>query len=257
MNTIARCLLLMVFASCILGCQKSTKVYEGLSFEEIQKIAKDQNRNFCIVVSNLECDACYTYENLLKGEYKGLSNKAVFNVIKTNHQDQEWYKFWLYTPATPLTCIFDSAGNLKSIINGASIKSFQAVEKVLDGASSQSVLSYNSPLKDYLDDEKTISVLNDILQCKRALEKGKDITESINETLNIAWYPFNVYLSCLNEKEKENEENAKHIAKQLLTFQHNNYCNYLYPALFAQAHKIIDPNYVECSEHENCSGHDH
>lgn len=236
----------MFVISVLVGCKKEErKVYENLSFEEVLKMAEKQNCDFCIVLSNLECDACFVYADLLNEKYKELNKKAIFNIVKTDDEQNQWYKFWLYTPAAPITCIFNSSGNLKSIISGASIKSFQSIEKSIDQILQDKLVNYSSPLTDILDNDRTHEILDNILQCKLAFDKGEDITYKINETLNVVWYPYNVYLNCLNEKNKGNNENAKYIAEQILTFKKNNFCNYLYSNLFEEVHKIINSQNID------------
>lgn len=223
---------------CIVSCKES-KVNKDLLFKDIQSEAKKKDKYFCIIVSDLECESCYLYENLLEGRYEGLKKKAIFNIVKTNDKEHKWYKYWLYTPAVPITCVFDSAGNLKSLVAGAGIKSFQEIERVLDGKPKQLLFGYNSPLNEFLSDDQIIAVLDEIQKCKHALDEGVDISEQIKRTMNVTWYPFNVFLNLENEKKKGNYEEVVFIAEQIQTFQKNNFCNYLYSELFDETKKIL------------------
>ncbi len=116
---------------------------------------------------------------------------------------------------------------MKNIIQGASKKSFQNIEKVIDGKPITND-SFKSALFHIQGSEENIKFLNEVLKIKLDLDNNVDITESISQNLETAWYPYNVYLQYMNEKEKGNVDNTIYIARQLLTFRENPYSDYLY-----------------------------
>lgn len=228
--------------------QKNKTVYSDLGYEEVKDVAEKYNIGFCIVLADNDCNACNEYTNSLKGTFNKLNEKTVFNIIYTNQIENEWYKYWLYSPATPTTCIFNAKGDLVNVISGSSKKTFQCIEKSIDGNYECSDFFESSIIP--IDDKKNIiPILNKVLKCKQSFDKGEDITIPLEQTLNIAWYPYNVYLHYLNENRKGNAENAKHIAKQLLTFEKNPYAKFLYSKIFTEAGTTLtDPDHDKITQ---------
>ena len=223
---------LSFFLSFFLSCSDSKEgVLFGLSFDEMKELASKENKPFCVILSTANCDLCQTFVNVLSGEkYRKFLKKAYFVVLEVDQEENEWYQEWSMNLSFPSTYVFSPIGELKAIIPGSVVSSFECVGNVLNGDLAGARFMYRHRFGN-VNSDRVISMLNDILKCKYKLERGEDISEEIDKTISLMPYPYNLYLKYLNEKKEGNNESATQIAERILT-----YSEVLYYHIYGKMH---------------------
>jgi hypothetical protein len=224
----------------LVSCNRhNTEILYGKSFGEMKELAAKENKPFCIVLGNADCPPCSLYIENLSNKNKQLTASSFFNIVDVSKSENEWFRQWISSAATPATCIFSSNGELKAVVSGAAAQCMDCIRSVLKGDAECSGYLYSKHFQSY---NNGIPTLNTVLQCKLRLEKGENIEPEITETLNNIVYPYNIYLKCLNAKKTGDSEQAVALAEWLLTF-HDTFNLRMYGKLFTEAKYIINPDY--------------
>lgn len=239
-KTLFRLVCLTFFIISVLACRKEpTEVFYNQTIEYMKNLAGKENKLFCIVVSNTDCPPCTNYLEILGDQYRHLREKAIFNVVDVSLPENQWYRQWICSAATPTTCIFSPKGVLQAIVSGTAKQCLDCIESSIDGNTDCAGYLYS---KRYQAADDVIPALNSILECKLKMDEGDNISEEIMPSLSRIQYPYNFYLKCLAEQQNGNRKEAVYWAKELLRFDDVYYLR-LYGELYSWAKQIIDPDY--------------
>jgi hypothetical protein len=230
----------LVIVGCFYACQKEpADLLYNQTMEQMRDLAREENKSFCIVLSNTDCPPCTSYIQELESRYKSLKKKAIFNIVNVSLSENQWYPQWICSMTTPTTCIFSPAGELQAIVSGAAKQCMDCIESSLNGKPACAGYFYS---KYYQSQGDVIPVLNAVLESKLALDRGEYIGDKIAETFPQIQYPYTIYLKCISEQQQGNREEAARRAAQFLQFNSAYYYR-LYGDLHSQARYILDPNY--------------
>lgn len=225
--------LLLAFVSC---STKQKNILQNEDFNVVLQKAIERELNFCIVLLDTTDLTSKIYmENLLK-----INKNIVFNLVYSDDKKSNWYKEWLYTNSTPITCIFTSTGRLVDIIPGASRKCFNCINNTIDKGLMCDDLKYYNNFS--MEKNDVIPLLDEIIQCKFSVDKGVNVSSRIDSLLDSIKYPYITYLKMINSLNIEESEDAQSAAKQLLSYNDDLELE-IYPKLFSFAKGVIDPNY--------------
>lgn len=223
------------------SCNRKTEVVYDVPFEQIEARAKQENRDFYVVLSRPDCQSCSEYVNRLTPRIgKRLFRDGIVNVVDVSLPEHQWLAHWLCVGAFPTTCVFSSEGELKAVVSGASGMSMQCLNAVTDGDTKCADYFYQRhyPVKgDY------ISVLNDILDSRRGIERGEDMGQALEDVLQRADYPYPVYLKAVNERKQQRHEDAVHWGGRVLAFD-DTYYYYVYDDMYRETKYIVNPDYT-------------
>ncbi|MDR2954690.1 MAG: DUF1573 domain-containing protein [Prevotella sp.] len=229
--------------SCIiflLGCSKiDSGLLQNQSFESICSLAYTNNSPFCIVLIDSTQYLSKEYFLHLQGEYKGLTNKAIYNIIDINSDENNWYLKWLCPISIPLTCVFSPDGVLIDLIPGVSKESFLYSEEAIKN---METTEFHWPNRFKMNKKKIIPLFNDILELKRDLDIGTDISSESNLLIDSLRYPYPVYLKLVGELMKQDTIGAQQTAKSLIELETPSSLE-LYKNEFITAKKILDPRF--------------
>lgn len=236
-----RLLFIYILLLLALSCQrKDFEIQYNIEFDEISAIAKAKRKPFCIVLANSSCPPCEFYLERLTKKRTNLTSKAVFNIVDTNLPENEWYKYWICSMASPVTCVFSESGTLTSIVKGAAWNSFECIERSVDGKTDCATYTYDSPFNG-LNFNESIYILNKILKYRIQSFRGEDVNEIDIDGVS---YPYSKYLQMLDAQKRGDSQGAVRYAEQmLLTRNIQREYRQIYAALYLIAKRIINPDY--------------
>ena len=223
----------------LVSCKNNTsQIYYDLSFNDLSQKAKEKNIPFCLVLIDDSGFIGKKYKEYIEEKGSRIFGKAIVNFVDINKSENVWYRQWLSTPDSVLTCVFSSSSILNSIIGGASTYSFKYIHEVVEGNANNLDFGYHR-IFECADSIQVMAVLDDVLKCKMMLDSGDDFNTLIDKTLEYVQYPYNIYLKLLNNVRYGRDTIIE--AKRLLEFD-NVYYVKLYSDLFKYAEKIVKPN---------------
>lgn len=241
--------LLVLICISLLSCkrEKLFKVEYEKTFEEIRRLANAENKGFCIVLSDSECSPCQILHNSLYEKVgKVARGKAVFNFVDVSLPQNKWYQQFIASKDIPATLVFSPESELTGIILGSSVGSLECIKETLNDSKDCARYFYKSSFPESTKNESIVKSLNLILKAKVKLEQKEDASKELEESMNILYYPYVLWLQILNERNKGNEQYTISLAKQILSFQHSLHTS-LYAALYADFYKevryIINPQF--------------
>jgi len=234
-----------LFHSCTNKTDRLIVLYDQ-GFEQINALAKKKGKHFCIVLSRPNCPPCQHYIIHLGELYKDLASKVIFNVVDVSLPENQWYMHWLATGASPTTTIFSPNGELKAVVAGITKNAIECIKSSIASNTECSRYFYQNHFRTNSD---VMQVLNTLLACKLDLDKGKDISETINVALARSQHPYTVYLKSISEVAKGQHEEAAYWANDFLQMVNSNsYFSRVYSNVNAQIRTIINPNYTPGDE---------
>lgn len=238
-----------IFSSLFFSCKPTSKelaVFYDKPFTEIETLAKQEEKLFCIVLSRPDCPPCGSFIQSLGERYGHLASKVMFNVVDVSLSEHQWYPQWLCTGAFPTTCVFSAGGVLKAVIPGSVTSSKQCIESVISG-DVKCANYFTNPVFP-MSNENSLTALNALLSCKQNLDRGNDISDEIQPLLEQNAYPYCLFLKLSNEERQGRHEEAVYWAERMIS-PVNPYYSFVYDALYHEAKVIINPNYAaEASE---------
>ena len=209
----------------------------NVDFSVIQKEAEEKQQNFCVILLDTTSLTSKIYEEYLRNS----KMSGLFNFIDVWTSESEWYQQWLYTKASPITCIFSSSGILIDIIPGASRRCFKCIKEVMeDGKMCEDLAFYNN--FSMSEKEDIIPLLNDIFQLKLNVDEKVDVSSKVQDLSKSIMYPYLAYLGMQNSAHCGNKEKAAFWARRLLSFNGDIELE-IYSMLFTEAKAIIDVHY--------------
>ncbi len=234
----------ILFCTLFFSCKPTPKeltIFYDMPLEEVQKIANEEDKVFCVVLTEPECPSCAGMVQSLGERYGHLESKVVFNVVDVSLLENQWYSHWLCTGAFPTTCVFSSEGKLQAVIQGAAPVCQQCVASTIAGdfKCTSSFENLRFPARG----EHRILMLNTLLFCKQNLVRGIDISAEIEPFLKQNVYPYSLFLKCFNEEKQGRHEDAVYWAKRMIENE-NSYYNHIYDDLHQEVKAIINPNYL-------------
>ena len=227
--------ILIILTSCGKNAQQ---IYYNLNIQDLSIKAQKENKPFCLVLIDDSSFAGKKYKECVKEEGARIFGESIINFVDVNKSENFWYRQWLSTTDSVVTCVFSSSFVLNSIIGGASSYSFKYIQEVVGGRANNLDFGYRR-IFECPDSVQIMPLLNDILKCKIMLDNDTDFATLIDETLKSVQYPYNIYLKFLNNIRYG--RNASVEASRLLEFD-NVYYMKLYGELFKYAEKIANPN---------------
>ena len=235
----------VVFCALFFSCKPTPKdltIFYDMPLEEVQKIAKEDEKVFCVVLTKPDCPPCANMVKSLGERYGHLESKVVFNVVDVSLPENQWYSHWLCVGAFPTTCVFSADGELQTSITCATSACQQCITSAIEGDFKCASFFENSqfPAKG----KQSITMLNTLLSCKRNLEQGKDISAEIEPFLKQNVYPYSLFLKCLNEEKQGRHEEAVYWAKRMMEIE-DSYYNFVYDTLYKKVKTMINPNYAD------------
>ncbi len=233
-----------LFTGLFFSCQPTPKdltILYDQTLEETKKLAKQDNKVICVVLTKPDCPSCSGFVQNLGERYGHLASKVIFNIVDVSLPENQWYPQWLCTGAFPTTCVFSANGELQAAIIGAAAACQQCVASAIAGDFKCARFFENPqfPAKG----EQGVAMLNGLLFCKQNLEQSQDISTDIEPFLEYNRYPYSLFLKFLNEEKQGRHEDAVYWAKQMLALE-SPYYNFVYDTLYKQARSLVNPNYM-------------
>lgn len=105
-------------------------IYYNKDFNEMTNIAKDIDQPFCIVLVDSLNFTANEYLYLLNN-YKVMDRGISYNFINTTLNENKWYSQLLSPQIYPVTCIFNTTGELIDLIPGSSNESILYIDRVI------------------------------------------------------------------------------------------------------------------------------
>lgn len=219
----------------------SSGIYFEKGFFELQQEADRQNKNFCVVLSHPECPPCeWFYNRIYTDTYQSLRDKTLFNFVDVTQPQNNWYQQLIASKGVPSSLFFSSEGNLLAIVNGGGKASFDCLTHVADGSYHCSSYAYKSPVLQSMRYPDVIELFNVTLHAKLLADKGEDASAELKRSMDMAVYPYNLWLHIEAARRWKQEEEAIEASKRLLSFKEPLYA-VLYAGLYEQAEHIVKP----------------
>lgn len=239
-NTLAftMAIMLMFLTACT---RQEKKIVNGLDFQSTMETCQTHGQRFCIVL----LDTTQTTSQIYLQRLQETASQALFNIIFTDFTKSNVYEQWLYSDATPVTCIFSPDGHLTDIIPGASRKCFRCIDEVLQIGKMTTELEYYNNFT--MDKAKIIPLLDEIWQCNLLLEKGSDLTLRLEQIAQNIEYPFLTYLEMENAIRNGDKEKTDSLALRLCSYEGDLDLE-LYPDLFITARENTIPGFDATEE---------
>lgn len=236
--------LILIMALFLLNsCSHTLPVYSEKDIREIKEIASAKKKKFCMVLYKDSDIIFNTYLNKFNSNFLSLKQKAIFNFVNTNKEENQWYRQLLCLQTSVATCIFSSKGELINIIGGASSYSFNDIKESIKHETYNKTFGYKTPLI-FQTPEESIEVMNKLFICKENIDDKKDIDSDINWTLEKIQYPYNVYLKLLNEHQvKKDTLVSIKLGEQLLNMKKEKEYATVYKNIFDETEYIVNPDY--------------
>ncbi len=232
-----------VISIILASCGNKAIVVYNRSLEEVAEQAREEGRDyFFVVMSKSDCPPCTEYTNNLHHKRnRHIFGKSIINIVDLSQSDNLWYSHWLCSSAFPTTCIFSADGKLEAIISGGSGVAMKCIESSITGKTECANDLYQ---KHYpVAGGHHIAILNELLACKRGLDKGEDMGELLDNILGKTNYPYPTYLKALNEDMHGRRDEAIYYAEEVLAYD-NLYYYYVYDDIYRKTKYIINPDYT-------------
>lgn len=228
--------------SFLIACTRQQKdIVIKTDFHSAIQMSKKQNRVLCIVL----LDTAQTTSKIYLQRLEEMQIPALFNLIYTDLTKSTLYEQWLYSNATPVTCIFSPDGRLVDVIPGASRKCFHCINEVVRTKKMTTELEFYNNFT--MDKARIIPLLDEIWQCNLLVEKGSDLTLRLEQIAQNIEYPFLTYLEMENAIQKGDKEKTDSLAIRLCDYEGDLDLE-LYPNLFITAKENTMPDFDATEE---------
>jgi hypothetical protein len=236
---------LVVAAACVVvfaSCGGRAEIVHNRPLEEMAAQTQQAGaEHFFVVISRADCPPCTDYANSLNDKRnRRVFGKVLINMVDVSQPENAWYTHWLCCGAFPTTCIFAADGELEAVISGASGKAMECVLSSINGEGRCADDLYD---RHYQVAGDHIAMLNELLACKRGLERGEDVGAALDGILQQTDYPYPTYLKALNENKQGRRDEAVRYAERVLGYD-DIYYYYVYDDVFRQAKYIVNPDYT-------------
>jgi len=239
----------LIFSTLFYSCKSNNDelvVLYDKEFAVVKQLAQESNRAFALILSRPDCPACLHYIRHLGELYADLASKVIFNVVDISLPENQWYRYWLATGASPTTSIFSRRGELKAVVAGITRNAIGCVKSSVANHTQCSRYLYE---KHFRINGDAIQMLNVLLKSRFKLSKGEDISNAINPILRITNHPYAIYLKALNEEKQGRQDEAVYWANRFMSVVNtNNYFSRVYAGLLASVRTIINPNHMPGDE---------
>ncbi len=220
---------------------KTIVVYDRTLEQMVEQTRQEGRERFIIVMSSPDCPPCADYvENMRHKTNKQSFGKAIVNVVDASLPENKWISHWLCSSAFPTTVVFSADGKLEAVISGSTGAAMECIGKTMKGDSKCADYLYQ---KHYPVNGNHIALLNELLECKKGIDKGEDMSETLDRIMQRTNYPYPTYLKALNEDKQGRRDEAVLHAQKMLEYD-KIYYYYVYDDLYRQTKYIINPDYT-------------
>lgn len=231
-------IILLYIAFLIVGCTKdNTIIYQNKPFEEVYSSSIIEKSPFCIVLVDSAQGASKNYLQHLQEHYNHLTNKAVYNIVDINLEENKWYIKWLYPVSTPLTCVFSPQGELIDLIPGVSKESFLYSEEAVINTKTT---DFHWPNRFKMNKKEVVPLLNSLLEQKRYLDNGIYSSSELDPIIDSLSYPYPIYLKLVGALMEHDTIISQQVAQSLIELETPAFLD-LYKNEFITAKKVLDP----------------
>lgn len=245
--------LLFIIIICVICVSCNTEkgqCYQNKEYGEILKIAQEAQLPFCIVLVDDSCKVSIVYKKVLK-KRSDLLSSAIFNFVDFSNKDYIEYKYWLGSDSAPMTCVFSQDGELKSIIYGASECAFNDIyASTRCDSSSLFGFGFHSVIG---ESANIIEALNYIWKSQKLANNEQEMSNWLNQSLQIIEYPYNNYLKYLSFKEQDNSDSVIVYAQKTCSFSDNSFSRIyhrLYEHINSEMIQVKDRAFLHFSKTE-------
>lgn len=228
--------LFILFARCTV---KEPIIQNDKEFNEILEISRQQDRPFCIILTDSTDGISRKYLESLTSSYTYLTKRAVFNFIDISSNKIDWYIKWLAPASLPLTCVFSRDGKLIDLIPGAAKESFLYAEQAIKD---QKITGYHWPNKFQQKKASILPLLNQLLDFKENMDIGKKRIASFKSIPDSLSYPYLDYVLFKTVAMNKDTVSAIQKAHTFLALESADMME-LYKEEFIEAKKMINPGF--------------
>jgi len=232
-------ILFFVLVSLFSCRKKAHDLYKNADFNLMLSISQNENRAFCIVLTDSNQVESEEYLSKLNTTYKYLIQNANYNILDLNIDSNSWYKKWLNPISLPVTCIFSSNGKLIDLIPGYSKETFLYSQEAIKNSSTT---EYQWPNRFGRNKNTVLPWLDQLLKIKLNLAKGVYHSAKVNGLMDSLNYPYAIYMVLLGEKISKNHDRLQSISSELLR-QESAFTLSVYRDEFIEAKTILNPDF--------------
>lgn len=232
--------LLLIIVICLLGCgDKGSIVYTNKTFEDINSIAVNENRAFCIILIDSSQELSKKYLECLQKDYKYLTKRAIYNIADVKSETNKWYRKWLQPTSLPLTCIFSSEGLLIDLIPGASKETFLYSAEAIKQTHAT---AFHWPNRFKRNKNEVIPFLSALLKQKRSIDSNINNSYELDHLVDSIYYPYSLYLKLARAQKAQDSLVSQEAAAALVETETPFNLN-LYLEEYILAKKILDQTF--------------
>lgn len=228
---------LFVIAAALCACGQRVVVNYDLPLNNAVAKATEVGKPLVVLLSRPDCPPCSALIRNLESNANIPS--AIYNVVDVQLPENNWYTQWLCLGTFPTSCLFDADGHLTAVINGASNSSMDCLAQSVDGQTKCADYYYTTHFPVI---GNKIDMLNEMLDCQRAMERGEDAAAALDEVLKKCDYPWLVWLKIQNEIKQGRSENAAILAERMSQFSEPIFLT-CYADILQQSKYIANPAY--------------
>lgn len=205
---------LLVMVTCTSNKQECN-IYHNNDFDEIATIANDANLPFCVVLIDSTRFTADEYINMIK-VYKTLSVRTIYNFINVRLSENKWYSKLLSPQIYPVTCVFNTTGQLIDLVPGNSKESMLYIDKAIN--TGQPCLEFHYNQKYDQDKIEIIHYINSAVELKSKIYESEDVVAKIDSLLHVKEHPYLLYLKLQKQVLFNKKTEARKTAEELLSF---------------------------------------
>ena len=215
MNFLFLCgFVLLITVSCSSNVQKDD-IYYNKDFDEITTVASATNHSFCIVLLDSLSITSDEYIEMIQ-KSPSIHKGTIYNFVNITADENKWYSKLLLPQIYPVTCVFNSVGQLIDLVSGNSRESVVYIAKAIN--TGQPCLEFHYNQKYDNDKIEMIHYIDNAIKLKSEIDKGKYIVDKIDSLLQISEHPYLLYWKLQNQLQLNKKTEAKETAKKLLSF---------------------------------------